>query len=60
MGLRGVVGTGSDLTLEDARALMDPERAPSVAAVAPQVNTTVPVVAGGLNTTTFVRGVTPE
>ena len=60
MGMRGLVGTGSSLTLEDARALMDPERAPSVAAVAPQVNTTVPVVAGGLNTTTFVRGVTPE
>jgi len=60
MGLRGVVGTGSDLTLEDARALMDPERAPSVVAVAPQVNTTAQVVAGGQNTNTFIRGVTPE
>ncbi|MFH1484081.1 MAG: ABC transporter permease, partial [Chloroflexota bacterium] len=60
MGMRGLVGTGSNLTLGDARALMDPERAPSVVAVAPQVNTTAPVVAGGQNTTSPIRGVTSE
>lgn len=60
LGIRGLAGTGSNLTLEDANALMDPERAPSVVAVSPQVNTTAPAVAGGLNTTTFIRGVTSE
>ena len=52
--------SSSVLTLQDAYALLDPTFAPSVAAVAPQLNVTGRVVAGRENTFAQVLGVTPE
>ena len=60
MGVRGAQGSAASLTLEDAEALADPYLAPSVAAVAPEVQTRAQVVAGRENTNTQVLGVTPE
>jgi len=48
------------LTLEDAQAIADPFAAPSVQAVAPVLEGTVTVTAGGEQTNTTVVGVTPE
>lgn len=59
-GVRGGLGTASTLTLEDAYALLDPVRSPSVEAVAPELQATGQVVAGRLNTRTRIVGVTPE
>jgi putative ABC transport system permease protein len=59
-GVRGVMGSASTLTLEDAEALVDSELAPAVAAVAPQVSTFGQVVAGTENINTQILGVTPE
>jgi putative ABC transport system permease protein len=56
-GFRGAQGSARTLTLEDAEAL---EAAPAVAAVAPQVSTSVQAVAGGVNTRAQVAGVTPD
>ena len=50
----------STLTLQDAGALLDPLFAPSVKAVAPQINFSGQVVAGRENTGVQVIGVTPE
>ena len=52
-------GTGH-LTLEDAEALIDPLYAPSVKAVAPQIDTNGTIVAGRENTNAQVIGVTPD
>lgn len=54
--------TGADatLSLDDAYALVDPVFAPSVGAVAPELNTSGPVVFGKESTTTQIVGVTPE
>jgi len=54
------MGSVSTLTLDDAYALLDPVFAPSVEAVAPELNTMGQVVAGRENTYTQVIGVTPE
>ena len=59
-GIRGALGSAGTLTLEDAEAISDSTLAPSVVAVAPQVNSFVQVVAGRQNTRTQVVGVTPE
>jgi len=59
-GIRGAQGSAASLTLEDAEALADPYLAPSVLAVAPEVQTFAQVVAGRQNTFTQVVGVTPE
>jgi putative ABC transport system permease protein len=56
----GNQGSAATLTLEDAYALQDPVFAPSVASVAPELTTSVQVVAGRENTSTQVVGVTPE
>jgi putative ABC transport system permease protein len=48
------------ITLGDAAAIADPFQAPSVAGVAPVLQGTVEVSAGGETTTTQVSGVTPE
>ena len=48
------------LTLGDAAAIADPFQAPSVAGVAPVLQGSVEVSAGGETTTTQVSGVTPE
>ena len=58
--VRGAQGSAATLTLEDANALADPNLAPSVSAVAPQVQTFAQVVAGRENTFTQILGVTPE
>ena len=52
--------TPSTLTLEDASALLDPVFSPSVAAVAPELNTFARLVAGRDNAFSQVIGVTPE
>ena len=50
----------SKLTLDDAYALVDPEMAPSVVRVAPEVETGGEIVAGRKSTSGQVLGVTPE
>ena len=59
-GIRGTQGSATSLTLEDAEALVDASLAPSVAAVAPQVQTFAQVVAGRQNSNNQILGVTPE
>ncbi len=59
-GVRVAWGSARTLTLKDAEALADPDQAPSVLAVAPEVSTNVQVVAGGENTRAQIMGVTPE
>jgi putative ABC transport system permease protein len=59
-GVRGAMGSAATLTMEDAEALVDPYLAPSVAAVAPQVQTFAQIVVGGENAYAQVLGVTPE
>jgi putative ABC transport system permease protein len=56
-GAGGMIGTAV-LTVEDGEAIK--RNAPSVAAVAPVVQTTAHIVAGGKNMGTMVAGVTPE
>ncbi|MBI4301212.1 MAG: ABC transporter permease [Chloroflexi bacterium] len=58
--VRGAQGGAASLTLEDATALADPVNVPSVAAVAPQVQTFAQVVAAGQNVNTQIIGVTPD
>ena len=59
-GIFGGQGSASTLSLDDSYALLDAVFAQSVAAVAPELNTTGQVVAGRKNTSTQVIGVTPE
>ena len=59
-GLGGGAGSASTLTLEDARALVDPVFAPTVKAVAPEIRASGQVTAGRNNTFAQVIGVTPE
>ena len=51
-------GGASTLTLQDAEALIDPIFAPSVKAVAPQINSNAQIVAGRENTSAQIIGVT--
>jgi len=48
------------LTLDDAEALGDPMRVPSVVAVAPESTSYADVVAGSEDVVTIISGVTPE
>lgn len=59
-GVRSGLGSAATLTMDDAYALLDPIRSPSIEAVAPELQTTAQVVAGRLNTRTRIMGVTPE
>ncbi len=59
-GVRQAIGTRTTLTLEDAEALADPLKCPSVALVAPEGSAFVQVVAGSENVNTRVLAVTPE
>ena len=59
-GIFGGQGSATTLTLEDANALVDPLFAPSVEAVAPELNTTGQIVAGRENTFAQVLGITPD
>ena len=58
-GVRQEAGTQQTLTLEDANALLDPQNAPAVAAVAPELDTFGQIVYQGNNTNARVVGVTP-
>ncbi len=58
-GVRAGSGTAI-LTLDDAKALNDPETAPDVVLVAPSSETNAQIVAGSNNSRTHVTGVTPE
>lgn len=57
---QGITGGTESLTVEDAEALSDPYRAPSVEAVAPMIEKMVKVTYGNENTTTDVIGITPD
>ncbi|MBI4288354.1 MAG: ABC transporter permease [Chloroflexi bacterium] len=59
-GVRTAQGGAVTLTLEDARAIADPNRVTVATGVAPQTNFPSPVVAGGQNAFTQIVGVTPE
>ncbi len=56
----GGIDSASSLTLQDAEALIDPAFAPSVKAVAPQINTWAQIVAGRESIDSEVIGVTPD
>jgi len=58
MGMGGAMGSAATLTVEDAEAIA--RYAPSIAAVAPMVQTNAQMKAGGKNMGTVVAGVTPE
>jgi putative ABC transport system permease protein len=53
-------GTRADLTLDDAYALLDETFAPSVLAVAPEVQTNGQIIGGGENTFATILGVTRD
>ena len=53
-------GGTNELTLEDANALNNPERAPSVSVVAPMINRTVTVSYGNENVNVNCTGITPD
>ncbi|MBI2908581.1 MAG: ABC transporter permease [Chloroflexi bacterium] len=59
-GVRSASGSSTTLTLEDAEALVDADRAPAVLAVAPERMTFGQVVAGPQNMNTRIVGVTPD
>jgi len=59
-GVRLAPGTVPTLTLEDAEALADPSRCPSVALVAPERSGFFQVVAGSENVNTRILAITPE
>lgn len=60
MGIGGPMGSAQTLTLEDAEAIADSRNAPSVALVAPAIQTSAQVKAGGENMGGRIGGVTPE
>jgi len=59
-GVRQAAGTAQTLTYEDALALMDPQRAPAVVAVAPELRSFGQAVYLGNNINTQIVGVTPD
>ena len=59
-GAGGFAGPIGSLTLEDAEALANPNRAPSVASVAPISSTMGKVTYGNENVVVEITGVTPE
>ncbi len=59
-GVRQATGTMQTLTYEDALAIADKAACPSVAAVAPEVDTAGQIVYQGVNVNARISGVTPE
>ncbi len=57
---QGISGATGSLTLEDAEALANPNRAPSVALVAPMSEKMTKVIYGNENSTVDIMGVTPD
>lgn len=58
--VRQAAGSASTLSLDDAKAIADPFSVPSVALVAPAIQTMGQLVYGPINRRTSVLGVTPE
>jgi putative ABC transport system permease protein len=58
-GVRTAQGSAETLTYEDALALADPQNAPDIAAVAPEMDSFGQVVFQGNNVNTRILGVTP-
>jgi putative ABC transport system permease protein len=59
-GVRSAMGSAATLTYQDALALVDPDNAPAVAAVAPQVESFGQLVYQSNNTMTRVIGTTAD
>ena len=59
-GMRSMSGATGTLTLEDAEALAKPNRAPSIAVVAPMLQKTENVAYGNENANNNIMGATPE
>jgi putative ABC transport system permease protein len=59
-GVRSAQGSAETLTYQDALALGDPQAAPAVAAVAPEMDSFGQVVYLGNNVNTRILGVTPD
>jgi len=59
-GVRTGQGNAPTLTFEDSEALVDPVRAPAVAAVAPELNQFAQLIASGQNYNSRILGTTPE
>ena len=59
-GIFGGQGSATTLTLDDAYALLDPVFAPSVEAVAPELNSNGQIVARRENTNAKILGITPK
>jgi putative ABC transport system permease protein len=59
-GVQTAQGSAQTLTYEDALALVDPQNAPAVAAVAPEMDSFGQVVFMGNNVNTRILGVTPD
>jgi putative ABC transport system permease protein len=57
---QGMTGGTGSLTIEDAEALLDPNRAPSVEAVAPMIEKMAKASYGAEDATTDIVGVTPD
>ena len=57
-GVRSAQGSAATLTLDDAEALADPNLAPSIALVAPELRTSSQLVVGGINVNSRITGVT--
>lgn len=57
---QGLAGATGSLTVEDAEALANPNRAPSVDVVAPMIEKMGKVIYGNENRTVDIIGVTPE
>ena len=59
-GVRSASGSATTLTLDDAYALADPDACPSVALVAPEMDSFAQITAGGQNTNARFYGITEE
>jgi putative ABC transport system permease protein len=59
-GVRGAEGSAATLTYQDAQALADPQNAPAIAAVAPEMRAFGQIVYQGNNINAQVSGVTPD
>jgi putative ABC transport system permease protein len=57
---QGISGSTGSLTLEDAEALANPNRTPSVALVAPMTEKMAKVIYGNENSTVDIMGATPD
>ena len=59
-GVRGSTGTGSTLTMNDAKSLEASLQTPAISMIAPEKSTSAQVIAQGENLRSRILGVTPE